>query len=44
MGIPPPNVEMYYKHTDKIPNHNHPVVANVCYCGDLFGKSYTHYI
>ena len=31
------------KHIDKIPNHNHLVVANVCYCGDLFGKSYAHY-
>jgi hypothetical protein len=31
------------KHTDKITNHNHPVVANVCYCDDLFGKSYAHY-
>jgi hypothetical protein len=28
---------------NKIPNHNHPVVANVCYYGDLFGKYYAHY-
>jgi hypothetical protein len=31
------------KHTDKILNHNHPVVANVWYCGYLFVKSYAHY-
>ena len=43
MDIPPLMPRCFKNHTDKIPNHSHPVVANVCYCGDLFGKSYAHY-